>query len=81
VVDHVAHAFKHVETDGRNSLKESQVVVRPPAAWDHAAWDESAWDDQEGTVSLDKIDLLSATSGVVAFLEEVVRRGFASDTN
>jgi AIPR protein len=39
---------------------------------------ESAWDDQQGTVSLacaDKIDLLNATRGVVAFPEEVVRRG------
>jgi len=34
LVDQIAHAFKHV----RNSLNQSQVIVRPPADWGHAVW-------------------------------------------
>jgi hypothetical protein len=73
VVDRVAHAFKHVST-GRPSerFKASDVISRPPAAWDVAgAWDLSRWDDSVGGVTLDSdrsVDLLEVIRDAVTFL-------------
>jgi hypothetical protein len=56
LVDDVAHAFKHVvacNPKGPSRLKASEVISRPPAAWDVAAWDRSRWDDAAGGVTLD----------------------------
>jgi hypothetical protein len=59
LVDQIAHALKHV----RSSLKQSQVIVRPPAYWGTALWDLSYWGDETGGVTVHDqvaIDLLDA---------------------
>lgn len=80
-VDLIAHAFKHVETDGRTRLKASQVITRPPGRMDQAAWDLSRWDDATGGVTIDEnveLDVLATAKRAVAFLYEIVERGGVS---
>jgi len=74
LVDKIAHAFKHVKTDGHSSLNQSQVIVRPPAYWGQAVWGLSRWDDPTGGVTLSddvEIDLLDVAKKAVALLREI----------
>ncbi|MDU1495828.1 hypothetical protein, partial [Bradyrhizobium sp.] len=38
--------------DGLRKLKQSQVIAKPPAAWNDAASDNSKWDDPLGAVTV-----------------------------
>jgi hypothetical protein len=70
LVDQIAHAFKHV----RSSLKQSQVIVRPPAYWGNAVWGFSQWDDKTGGITVDnevRVDLLGAAKNAVTILRDI----------
>jgi hypothetical protein len=70
----IAHAFKHVETDGCSSLNQSQIIVRPPIYWGTAVWDLSRWDDETGGITVADnvhVDLLDAAKRAVALLREI----------
>jgi hypothetical protein len=73
LVDHVAHAFKHVTAGNRANpeLTAGEVIPRPAAKWNEAKFDLSRWDDPVGGVTLDNdrtIDLLVAVKRTAAFL-------------
>jgi hypothetical protein len=73
IVDRVAHAFKHVAIGPRAnpSLKQGDVISRPPGVGGPAVWDLSRWDDPTGGVTLDgerEVDLLAAVKNTVTFL-------------
>ena len=75
LVDHVAHAFKHVASGNPNNkrLVSSDVISRPPAVWGSATWDLSQWDDPAGGVTLNSdrtVDLLGALKRAVDFLRK-----------
>ncbi|HEY5347908.1 MAG TPA: hypothetical protein VIJ72_06920 [Rhizomicrobium sp.] len=77
LVDSVAHAFKHVESDGNPGLPVSEIILRPPAIWDNGfTFDLSRWDDEKGGVTLDKdrdIDLLDVLTRSVEFLQTKIK--------
>jgi hypothetical protein len=73
VVDQVAHAFKHVQSQGRDGsrLIAREVIYRPPAIWGVMEWGLSRWDDSIGGVTLERdraIDLLDVVKRARAFL-------------
>ena len=72
LVDQIAHAFKHV----RSSLKQSQVIVRPPAYWGTAVWGLSHWGDETGGITVEdqiEIDLLDVARRTVALLRDIIQ--------
>jgi hypothetical protein len=72
-IDDVAHAFKHVRSDGRNPLNASKVISRPPAACGTLAAGLSRIGDAVGGVTLEdapEVDILDAIRGAVAFLRQ-----------
>jgi hypothetical protein len=72
LVDQIAHAFKQV----RSSLKQSQVIVRPPAYCGMAVCGLSYCGDETGGVTVDdrvEIDLLGTAKKAVALLREISR--------
>jgi len=76
LVDQIAHAFKHV----RSSLKQSQVIVRPPAYWGTAVWGLPHWGDETGGITVADnvhVDLLDAARTAVALLREISRTNAA----
>ena len=76
LVDQIAHAFKHV----RSSLKQSQVIVRPPAYWGAAVCGLSHWGDETGGITVADnvhVDLLDAARTAVALLREISRTNAA----
>lgn len=75
LVDHVAHAFKHVTTGRRGAtyLKADDVISRPAGAFDVAVFDLSVFDVAEGGVTLDNdrnIDLLETVRRAAEFLRQ-----------
>jgi hypothetical protein len=52
LIDRIAHAAKHRQTDGREALKAQDIVTRPPAIWGQAVFDLSRWDDAIGGVTV-----------------------------
>ena len=73
LVDHVAHAFKHVIAGDHTKprLTAADVISRPPAIWGDMVWDLSRWDDPVGGVTLDSdrnIDLLGVVKRTAAFM-------------
>jgi len=74
-VDDVAHAFKHVQNRKPQMTSNSDVISRPPAAWDEGVWDLSRWGDSAGGVTLDTdrdVDLLEVVKSASSFLRTKV---------
>jgi hypothetical protein len=67
-IDRVAHAFKHVESDGKVPLKASAVYGRPPALAGAAMAGRSLAGDPTGAVL---IDGESGNSLIVALRESL----------
>jgi len=78
LVDRVAHAFKHVETNPRQptNLIASSVIARPPAVMGVMEYGLSITGDIAGAVTLKEdpsISVLDAVKEAVKFLKEQTR--------
>lgn len=76
IVDLVAHAFKHVKSDGIDRVFAADVIPRPPMVWCEAQLDLSRWGDPEGGVTLNRdraIDLRNALKASVVFAHSQLR--------
>jgi hypothetical protein len=61
-------------------LKQSQVIVRPPAYWGAAVCGLSHWGDETGGITVADnvhVDLLDAARTAVALLREISRTNAA----
>ena len=79
VVEHVAHAFKHVAAGkpARPHLTASEVIRRPPAFWGVMEWGLSRWGDPTGGVTLDRardVDLLETVTRATEFFRKQTNR-------
>jgi hypothetical protein len=77
LVDHVAHAFKHVVSKAREDrLNAKEVISRPPAYYESAIWDLSRWDDAVGGVTLTNerdVDILASIKRAIDFLRDKLK--------
>ena len=75
LVDHVAHAFKHVQNGKPQGTTNTDIISRPPAFWNQMMWDLSRWDDPTGGVTLNTdrdVDLLDAVKRASSFLHNKI---------
>jgi hypothetical protein len=71
IVDKIAHAFKHVETDGQRRIAVRDIVTRPPAMLGVMAIGLSRIGDYVGGVTLRNdvaVDVLASLRNCMAFL-------------
>lgn len=76
MVDRVAHAFKHVESDGEIKVRAIDVVSRPPALAGRAKMGTTLCGDAAGGVTLwnDRdVNMMQVLRDAVAFLESQIR--------
>ncbi len=74
-IDQIAHAFKHVVSDGQSKVSAKEVVTRPAGFLDVSFYyDVSRYDDPVGGVTLNNnrnFDVLEILKNAMAFLRSV----------
>jgi hypothetical protein len=80
IVDMVAHAFKHVQTERRDApkLRAASIISRPPAVFGAMEMGFSILGDVTGAVTIrsdTSLNLLEVVKTAVLFLREQTRTG------